>query len=453
MEERRRLSEEKQKAQLEQKVTELKKQKQREKECQEKHQKKCKEKVEEEEEAMIDDTDKDKDYNPNDPEADFVVEDQEIDDEDTFKVKKHVHAINFEEARDYLVAMNWYMEAFSKIVRRGKEDVEVDKKLIKFIKLMIEKLGAYSPIEAVDTEAVFETVVDPQCVAWWRAQHGMKTGNSREILWVKEKRWKVDRSIEECEISPDEQVQTFANMMTVKSKTERAEVVRMIKHYFGHVARVHEEVASVARIAQELVDEVDENSWLQIVSHGTRPLVMLQVPEMMQQAAMVKSNHERHEKAEQLRGLPIKDIIKEQNMPRLVEHWVESKIMSPSAYLAAAVYYFLCSVVDQKKAVANQAVADLFKVSKSNLHWITRGRKYTEGSITTGQKLKSVQEIEEHGEQMVKIAKVKPKPKPKSQKMVTVMKTTPKIILLPFLEEPMGEPRRSRRKKDKVKKG
>ena len=67
---------------------------------------------------MIDDTDKDKDYNPDDdPEADFVEEDQEINDEDTFKVKKHVHALNFEEARDYLVAMNQYMEAFSKIVR------------------------------------------------------------------------------------------------------------------------------------------------------------------------------------------------------------------------------------------------------------------------------------------------------------------------------------------------
>ena len=52
---------------------------------------------------------------------------------------------------------------------------------------MIEKLGAYSPIEAADAEAVFETVVDPQCVAWRRAQHGTKTGNSKEILLVEEK--------------------------------------------------------------------------------------------------------------------------------------------------------------------------------------------------------------------------------------------------------------------------
>ena len=58
--------------------------------------------------------------------------------------------------------------------------------------------------------------------------------------------------------------------------------------------------------------------------------------------------------------------------------------------------------------------------------------------------------MEEHGEQMVKIAKVKPKPK--SKKKVVVTKITPKVILLPFLEEPTGDPRRSRRKKDKDKK-
>ena len=244
-------------------------------------------------------------------------------------------------------------------------------------------------------------------------------------------------------------MQTFADTMKVKSKTERAEVIRMIKRYFGHVARAHEEAASAARIAQELVDEVDENSWLQIVSNGTRPLVMLQVPEMMQQAAMMKTDCEHREKAEQLQGLPIEDIIKEQNMPRPSEHWVESKIMSPSAYLTAAVYYFLYSVIDQKKAVANQAVADLFKVSKSNLHRITSGRKYAGGSVTMGKKLKSVQELEEHGEQMVKIAKVKPKPK--SKKKVVVTKVTPKVIPLPFLEEPTEDPRRSWRKEDKDK--
>ena len=73
---------------------------------------------------MIDDVDKDKDYNPNkDPEADFVAEDQDIEDDETFKVEKHIHAINIIEAGDYLVAMRRYMEAFERIIHRGKCDV------------------------------------------------------------------------------------------------------------------------------------------------------------------------------------------------------------------------------------------------------------------------------------------------------------------------------------------
>ena len=113
----------------------------------------------------------------------------------------------------------------------------------------------------------------------------------------------MERSIEEREISPEEEVKSFTDTMQVKSKTDRAEVERMVKQYFSHVAKVHEEVASAARIAQSLINEIDENSWLQIVSNGTRPLVMLQVPEMLQQAATMKSECECQQKAEQMRGL------------------------------------------------------------------------------------------------------------------------------------------------------
>ena len=148
-----------------------------------------------------------------------------------------------------------------------------------------------------------------------------------------------------------------------------------------------------------------------------------------------------------MRGQPIEELVKEQNMPHPVERLTESKIMSPSSYLAAAVYYFLYNTVDQKKTVANQAVADRFKISRSNLHRITSGRKYAGGSITMGKRLKSLQEIEEHGETMVKILKVKPKVKAK--KMVMVMKTMPKLIPLPFLDDPLMEgTRRSRKKKE-----
>ena len=217
----------------------MEKQRERERLRKEKRPKKWKEKTgdEEEDEPMVDNTDRDKDYNlEEDPEAEFVAKDQELEDEDTFEVEKHVHALNFEEAGEYLVAMNRYMEAFAKIGWRGKDDIKREyKKLIKFVKLMIEKLGAYSPIESANTEAVYKTIVDPQCVAWRCALHGKKTGNSKEIQRMEEKRWKVEWSVEEREIVLEEEVKTFVDTMQVKSKSARVAMVQMIKRYFEHV--------------------------------------------------------------------------------------------------------------------------------------------------------------------------------------------------------------------------
>ena len=164
---RRKKIEEKETKHLEQKATELEKQRERERARCDKRPK-WKREEEEEKPPMIDDEDKDADYDPEqDPEAQFITEDQNIENEDTFEVEKHVHAVNIVEAGDYLIAMNRYMEAFTKIVQWGKGDVlKQYKKLIHFIKLMIEKHGAYSLIETADVEAVYDTVVDPQCIAW-----------------------------------------------------------------------------------------------------------------------------------------------------------------------------------------------------------------------------------------------------------------------------------------------
>ena len=110
------------------------------------------------------------------------------------------------------------MEVFAKIVQQGKDNVTREyKKLIRFVKLMVEKLSVYSPIKTTDIEAVFETIVDPQCIASRCVLHGTKTGNSKEIQRVEERQWKVEQSIKDRELMTEEQVQTFTDTMELKS--------------------------------------------------------------------------------------------------------------------------------------------------------------------------------------------------------------------------------------------
>ena len=49
-------------------------------------------------------------------------------------------------------------------------------------------MGSYAPIEGADVEAIIKTVVDVNCTAWRKAMKGVKTGNSKTILKIEDKR-------------------------------------------------------------------------------------------------------------------------------------------------------------------------------------------------------------------------------------------------------------------------
>ena len=143
----------------------------------------CREEEELEEiEEEVDD-ENDPDYEPEkDPEKDFVAEDMELNEEDTFEIEKHVHAINLQEAGDYVVEIRRFVSCFGKVVCKAKVDISREyRKLIHFMREKVLKIGSYSPAEHADEEAVFRTIVDPTCTAWRRALHGAKTGNAKDI--------------------------------------------------------------------------------------------------------------------------------------------------------------------------------------------------------------------------------------------------------------------------------
>ena len=140
--------------------------------------------------------------------------------------------------------------------------------------------------------------------------------------------------------------------------------------------------------------------------------------------------------------------------------------MVPTQYLVAMVYYFVYAEANPEVTVTNKGVAGLFKVSPSNLHKLVSGKKYLGGSQEVIKKAGSLKDIEDHGEHMIKVSKKKStKPtssasstsksggkggKPKTSGKITVTKTTPKIIPLPFLDnETPAEGMRGAHKKKK----
>ena len=134
-----------------------------------------------------------------------------------------------------------------------------------------------------------------------------------------------------------------------------------------------------------------------------------------------------------------------------MKRWATSNIMAPTQYLAAMVYYFVYAEANPETTVTNKGVAGLFQVSPSNLHKLVSGKRYLGGSQGVSKKASSLKDVEEHGEHMVKVCKKKAMKstasvsstsksggkggKPKLSGKVTVTKTTPRLIPLPFLDE------------------
>ena len=236
----------------------------------------------EEEYVEFDDEDKDPDYNPTkDPEQEFEEEDMYLDNEEMFEIKKHVHTINIQEAGNYVVEICHFVSCFAKVVRKAKTNVAREyRKLIHYMREMVLKIGCYGPIEHADKEAVFKTIVDPACTAWWRAMHGAKTGNAKDLQRIEEARIKIQKSTEDREIPPKEDMVEIAGEMENRMPEDRKHVKDLIKRYWTHMIRAHEEAAAAASILKILADEVDEKTYTALITAGTRPLIMIEVPQM-----------------------------------------------------------------------------------------------------------------------------------------------------------------------------
>ena len=209
------------------------------------------------------------------------------------------------------------------------------------------------------------------------------------------------KSTEECEISSKEEMMDLARLMEELSEEQKKHVKDLIKRYWAHTSRAHEEAAAAASILRLLVDEVGTDTYTALINAGTRPLIMVHVPQMAKQVSAMKLEREREERAEELRNTPIEEVIREQNVSVPMDRWVESSIIIPTQYLSAMVFYFLYAETNPKLNVTNKGVAEMFKLSPSNLHKLVSGKKYQEGSTGSARKASSLKDLEEHGEPMV----------------------------------------------------
>ena len=75
--------------------------------------------------------------------------------------------------------------------------------------------------------------------------------------------------VEECEIPPKEEMIQIAGPMEEETEEKRKHVRDLIKRFWAHTSKAHEESAAAASILRILTDEVDEVMYLTLINAGT----------------------------------------------------------------------------------------------------------------------------------------------------------------------------------------
>ena len=135
-------------------------------------------------------------------------------------------------------------------------------------------------------EAVVKTVVDVNCTAWKKAMQGVKTGSSKTIMKIEEKREGVIRVIEDKEIPGIEDTMVVdPDKLEGKMAEEKKEIKRMLRKFWMHVQKAHKEVACAAGELGHLSMVLEPDNYFKVVEAGTRLIITMEIPKAKQMVA------------------------------------------------------------------------------------------------------------------------------------------------------------------------
>ena len=164
----------------------------------------------------------------------MVIEDE--DEEDTFQVQKHSHALNFSEAGEFVVWVRGELQELQRAVHKGKDMETHYKTFVVILKDAMVKMGSWGSIVGADVDTVVKTVIDVNCTVWKKAMQGLKTGNSKTIMKIKEKREGVIKVIEDKEILTEDDMDVVdPDKIAGKSVEEEKEIKRILQKFWTHI--------------------------------------------------------------------------------------------------------------------------------------------------------------------------------------------------------------------------
>ena len=236
-----------------------------------------------------------------------------------------------------------------------------------------------------DPEEIVDTISDPSFKAWQAMLKGVEFADKNDLKEVNTRR---NANIVMSDRLNKDATQTAQAAIDKLQGARKNDYKQMLKRLVKYNTEAHESAAKASQELMGLLEYLPLSAWLKVADAATRPLVNVQIPEVMEIVSESQVLIDR--KKPRIGESPIEDIVTEQNLPDMMQlrHvWGYGRDDVGKKMLATIVYKYLKEQMFPKAHVTTAFFSVKFAMTSSTLHKYIVGMKY-KGGAPPGSKYK-----------------------------------------------------------------
>ena len=283
---------------------------------------------------------------------------------------------NIEQASEFRKYIRDLVKEFETHVVKGKQ---VKKYLVDLIEDVQEAcINMKYPGMDFGAEEIVTTFSDPSFKAWRVKISGVKFADRNDL---KEANTKHSSNIVTSDRSGKDAGQIAREILDNLLTAQKNDCKQILRRLIKHNTEAHENAMKAGKELVALLDYFPISAWLQVADVMTRPLVYVQVPEVVE---IVKQAQDVIDKKKLKEGeAPIDEIIMEQNVPDMLQLknvWGYGREDIGKKTVSAIIYKYLMERMIPKQHVPTNFLSKQFATTESMLHKYIIGTKYKGGA-------------------------------------------------------------------------
>ena len=285
---------------------------------------------------------------------------------------------NIEQASEFRKYIRDLVKEFETHVAKGKQ---VKKYLVDLIEDVQEAcFNIKYPGMDFEAEEIVTTFSDPSFKAWRAKISGVRFADRNDL---KEATTKHSSNIVTSDRSSKDAGQVAREILDNLPTAQKNDCKQILKRLVKHNTEAHESAVKAGKELVALLDYFPISAWLQVADATTRPLIYVQVQEVVE---IVKQAQDIIDKKKPKEGeAPIDEIIMEQNVPDMLQLknvWGYGQEDVGKKTVSAIIYKYLMERMIPEQHVPTVFLSKRFATTESTLHKYIVGTKYKGGAQT-----------------------------------------------------------------------